>query len=523
MARWSVTQTPLSRALVGGFIALTMLVAPASAFAWGNGSARSGNGFGTHDWVLTEANRMAATQGATWVNASIALPVTDDPDTRIRDTKDHVYDRWGKANGNAQKKVAYYYAQSVASLAAGDVDSASRSLGLLSHYYADVNNPLNTDNAKAESRMHSKYDSAIDSRLNAVAKNRSWVSYDGYDHVRDASASTVSAARSSHTYYKSLVGQYNKRGYNNKTVRAISYRSINRATNGLADIIVSIQEDAALVGSSKHVGAHQGVATDGSANSDYWIIHTSWIQRYDSNWYSIATTTTPFRNVDGTYLTGFTASDSEAGSRTISPKAHLGSGTYYRSADSTHGHLYVPAENWGSTSDFDNQHILVFNAETLQRERSVATSETHEVAAAVVASGTPTVDDPEPEDVLYVASFNDSGHLFQYDLRGFDPHNVNPDAPKHIGDLRLSPVPAVGIQGLTYRRDKDLFFIGTGRDPDVGRIYTAERTTGATRFVYISTLPGWHEGIAWRNNLLLWLVDHGSPDSRVRYIRLPGF
>ena len=129
-------------------IALTVFSAPAQAFAWGNGRSRSGNGFGTHDWVLTEANRMAATQGATWVNGSVALRVTDDPDTILRDTRDHVYDRWGRASGHADRKVATYYRRAVSSLAAGDVDAASRALGLLSHYYADVNNPLNTDNAR---------------------------------------------------------------------------------------------------------------------------------------------------------------------------------------------------------------------------------------------------------------------------------------------------------------------------------------------------------------------------------------
>ncbi len=260
-------------------IALTVLSAPAQALAWGNGRSRSGNGFGTHDWVLTEANRMAATQGATWVNGSVALRATDDPDTVLRDTRDHVYDRWGRASGHADRKVATYYGRAVSSLAAGNVDAASRALGLLSHYYADVNNPLNTDNLAAESRMHSRYDAAVDVRLNAIGKNRAWVRYDGYTHVNSASSLTISSAKSAHASYKTLVSQYNRRGYGSGAVRLISARSINRATNGLADIIVSIQEDAALAGNSRRdLGAHQGVTTDGSANSGYWIFHTNWIQ-----------------------------------------------------------------------------------------------------------------------------------------------------------------------------------------------------------------------------------------------------
>jgi len=508
VTRMSATRTTIAHAATGGLVALTLLLSPAQAFAWGNGPGRSGNAFGTHDWILSEANRMAATQGATWVNTSVALPATDDPDTKLKDFSSHNYDRWGKKEGTADRLVAAYYSQAVGYLAAGNIDAASRSVGLLSHYYADINNPLNTDNAKAESRMHTKYDKAVDSRLNALGKNASWVTYDGYSHVGNPAALAISSARSAHGSYSTLVNQYNRRGYNNKTVRTITMRSVNRATNGLADIIVSIQEDAALAGSSKDVGAHQGVTTDGSATSDYWIIHAksgvSWIQRYSPEWYGLASNTDPFRNADGTVLEGFAVSDSESSSRTLSPEAHLGSGTYYRSAEETHGHLYVPAEKWPSVTA---QHILVFNAVTLKREDSVATSQTHEVAAAAVAPNA------SGKDVLYVASFHDSSKLFMYDL----------ETLKNVGTLELTPRPAVGVQGLTYRKDQDRFVIGIGRSADLGRIYTADRTTGSTRLIYTSTLPGWHEGIAWRNSLLLWLIDHGAGDSRVRYFRLPGF
>jgi len=491
LARTSPTQTRVTLAVTAVLIVLGLLALPAQAFAWGNGVGRSGNTFGTHDWILTEANRMAAIQGATWVNASVAIPVTDDPDTKFRDTKDHAYDRWGKANGNAQQKVATYYSQAVAYLHAGDIDSASRSLGLLSHYYADVNNPLDTDNIAAETRMHSRYDTAVDSHLKAVGMNRAWVTYDGYSHVGDPSALTVASARSAHGSYTTLVGQYNRRGYSNSTVRTITSRSINRATNGLADIIVSIQEDAALVSSSPEVHAHQGITTDGSDTSDYWIVHTTWIQRYTSSWESSATASKPFNDEDGTLHEGFTSD------------AHLGTGAYYRSADATGGKLYVPAENW-SPPTFDNQHIFVFDALTLKRERAVATSQTHEVAAITVAP------DSDGKDVLYVASYRDSSKLFRYDL----------ETLAYIDSMPLKPVPGSGIQGLTYR--DGTFFLSTGLNQDLGRIYTADRS-GNTRLIFTSTLAGWHEGIAWRNKLLLWLVDHPYVASKVRFFRLPGF
>ena len=478
MTSTSATRTLIARTLASGLIALTVLSAPAPALAWGNGSARSGDGFGTHDWVLTEANRLAASQGATWVKTSVALPATDDPDTRFKDFSAHVYDRWGKHNGTADKKVAAYYSQAVSYLAAGNTDAASRSLGRLSHYFADINNPLNTDNLTAENRIHARYDSAVDVRTNTVGENRGWITYDGYQHVTSASALTVSSARSAHLSYRTLVQEYNRHRYN-RTVNTITSRSLNRSTNRLADIIVSIQEDAALVRSSPQVSAHQGVATDGF---DYWVINTTEIKRYNWDWDSIATTSTsPFADPDGQIHAGFTS------------QMHLGASVFWAEK------LYVPAENWPTVS---NQHIFVFNARTLERERAVETTLGHEVAAIAVV--------PE-ENALYVASFLDSSKLFKYDL----------DTLSFEETMTLSPAPPVGIQGLTYR--DGTFFIAVGSAQNVGRIYTADRATGRTRLIYTSTLLGWHEGIAWRGTNLLWLVDHGISDSRVRYFKLPGF
>ncbi len=120
----------------------------------------------------------------------------------------------------------------------------------------------------------------------------------------------------------------------------------------------------------------------------------------------------------------------------------------------------------------------MFNATTLERERVVATNQTHEVAAATVAP------DDNGIDRLYVASFRDSSRLFRYNLQTLE----------YIDSMPLSPVPEVGIQGLAYRKDKDMFFLAVGRIRNLGRIYAAPRATGSTRLVYTSTLPGLARG-----------------------------
>ena len=101
-------------------VCLVALLLPAVALAWSNGDDH-GNGFGTHDWVLQEADRLAAKQSAGWVKLSVALPKTDDPDTVFHDTYYHVYDVWGASTyGDAPKKVSEYYGKALAARKAGD-------------------------------------------------------------------------------------------------------------------------------------------------------------------------------------------------------------------------------------------------------------------------------------------------------------------------------------------------------------------------------------------------------------------
>jgi hypothetical protein len=117
--------------------AAALLLVPATAAAWSNGGDW-GNGYGTHDWLLQEANRLAAKKNAGWVNLKVALPATDNPDTVLHDFSYHVYDRWGDAYGNAPAKVAYWYGRALAARKAGNWRAASSYVGLMSHYYADV-------------------------------------------------------------------------------------------------------------------------------------------------------------------------------------------------------------------------------------------------------------------------------------------------------------------------------------------------------------------------------------------------
>ena len=57
-------------------------------------------------------------------------------------------------------------------------------------------------------------------------------------------AFSKSTAAASHRYYTALVSGYNSGGMN-ATVKSITRKRLNRAANGLADLLVSIKKNVA--------------------------------------------------------------------------------------------------------------------------------------------------------------------------------------------------------------------------------------------------------------------------------------
>jgi hypothetical protein len=208
------------------------------AQAWCNGPSGA-NGFGTHDWILKEAARLAARRGAGWLRVSVALPHTDDPDTVFHDYYYHVYDQWGGRYGGAPQKVAEYYRRALAALRAGDRRRASVLVGIMAHYYGDVCNPLHTDQCDAEERIHSAYESMVQDSTDRPGENRAWLHPPAPHVVSSVYAATVAAAVAGHRSYARLVSGFSAHGMN-RTVRAITQQSLNRAVSGLADLIAGL-------------------------------------------------------------------------------------------------------------------------------------------------------------------------------------------------------------------------------------------------------------------------------------------
>ena len=217
------------------------LALPGFAMTWSNGSDR-GNGFGTHDWAMKEANDLAVAQGITWVDLDVALRATDDPDTVLHDFYYHVYDVWGSKYGNAPKRIAENMTAARAALVAGDTVAASRYIGLASHYYSDICNPLHTDQNKAEDRMHSRYETAAQKYTDSPDENDTWVT-SGPLLISSPTGAAKAAATVAHKDHSTLVSVYTAKGFNS-TVRTITKRSLNRAASGIAGLIISLGDVA---------------------------------------------------------------------------------------------------------------------------------------------------------------------------------------------------------------------------------------------------------------------------------------
>ena len=124
-----------------------LLAAPA-AFGWCNGPPTDGegNGYGTHDWLLEQALRVARQSdpaAGDWIDWEAARLATDDPDTLATNTSWHLFRDLGKSRGGPQKIADLYYESAVA-LRAGNARGASEKLGVLAHYYGDIVQPFHT-------------------------------------------------------------------------------------------------------------------------------------------------------------------------------------------------------------------------------------------------------------------------------------------------------------------------------------------------------------------------------------------
>lgn len=234
-----------SRRRIAACALILILSWPAVAFAWANGPA-GGSGYGTHDWVLDQAITLSARHGgASWVDRDVALAATDDPDTALHDFYHHVYDTTGKTYGDAPVRIEALFLQAVGELKSGDRRSASASLGLLSHYYADICNPMHTDQTPAEERVHSRYEDAVDDDTSLPGMNAAWITALEERPSSEEGVRAAAAAAEVNSAYAELVREFASRG-RDTVVDRITREALNRAVNDVAAVIDDISREAGV-------------------------------------------------------------------------------------------------------------------------------------------------------------------------------------------------------------------------------------------------------------------------------------
>ena len=226
-------------------VALILSSGVQSAYGWANGGNR-GNGVGTHDWVLGRALVLAGSEGR-WVDRVTAYRATDDPDSYKTSPYYHHFRESGIVRGGPYV-VSYYYGKAVAAYQAGDYEAASKYVGVMSHYYADITEPFHTTRAAAKYRkLHVEYEYDVDKYHRSTGNAASWITPREPRQVTDVRKKAIAAARFARSRYPSLYKAYRvshkvSRGTPNRVTKEV----LSRCANDLADLIRTIPTGGGL-------------------------------------------------------------------------------------------------------------------------------------------------------------------------------------------------------------------------------------------------------------------------------------
>lgn len=224
---------------------LAVLAAAGSVGAWSNGPYKDGvegNGYGTHDWILDQALKTFSGKVPGWFDASVAKLATDDPDTLSWKTNEHVYMDQGYGRG-AVHLVVEYYDKAITHLRMGDTKAASRDIGLLSHFYADILNPFHTNyGASGKDGPHAKYELLVDSRTRKASDMPEWQTADrSPEKVTNIRTKAIAAATYARGKFAELYKEFTKdQTVLNSRVRVLTGYVLKRASRELGDIIRSV-------------------------------------------------------------------------------------------------------------------------------------------------------------------------------------------------------------------------------------------------------------------------------------------
>ncbi|MCS7202714.1 MAG: zinc dependent phospholipase C family protein [Dictyoglomus sp.] len=153
------------------------------------------------------------------------------PDRVYRDFQNHIYDFERRKGGGIEKVREKYY--HVISLIRDKKPwrLIAYELGILSHYIADLNQPLHTSSSYEEKEFHSKFEKDAEQIVPRRIKGLNFISKPAYY--------IFSSARSAHLYYYDIEKAYtNNKGW--KAVSSLTQKQIDKSVEDVANYWYSI-------------------------------------------------------------------------------------------------------------------------------------------------------------------------------------------------------------------------------------------------------------------------------------------
>ena len=257
---------------------LPLALSPAAA--WSN----AGNNYGTHDWALDQALRLLDARGInySWVDRTIALQATDDPDEIEVEADpsrsvEHVYTGDGGKRGGAVHRITEHYAKMVRLHDAGDYEGASYHLGMLAHFYGDILQPYHTSRDAIDmDTNHQAYELLVNSVTKTSTSSPSWSAANSSWTVKsliNVRSAAIAAAAYSRARYNELEANYGPNDSSLSSAAASVTREVLiRASGDLANLIVSVPSGSAnppMVGSIKVWMKWQGVKGNESVEAAF--------------------------------------------------------------------------------------------------------------------------------------------------------------------------------------------------------------------------------------------------------------
>jgi hypothetical protein len=234
-----------------GLVLVAGLAGPTQA--WSNGP-NSGNGYGTHDWIVSQALDLFDGSPPSWLEVDTALQATDDPDTQFYASNEHVFYEQGYGRG-AVDRITKYFHEALVAHADGDDHKASIRFGWMAHYYGDILQPYHTNHDAVDHKTsHRDYELLVEADISAPGSMPEWAA-SGHTPtpVNDIRKAAIAAAAYSRGKFPALYSAFHPdESKLNGTVRDITGKVLKRASEDLADALVSIDQgvgDAPVVGS----------------------------------------------------------------------------------------------------------------------------------------------------------------------------------------------------------------------------------------------------------------------------------